>query len=174
MADYSGCRSRNTRGVFPAPSSCHRFLGVWSTPGKYFRGGTLLLSNETIANRRLRSQPVSDMAIYRQQRSHGAGKGENFGFEQVWSSVRTTGCGASSIFSVSPVSDRRSFLQHACRDCECDSPSPSKSPTPCPTQAFCEGHQVRRLNPRRFDTGSAKLGRWDRWIAKRASVPLRS
>src|SRR5437867_13338557 len=64
MADYSGCRSRNTRGVFPAPSSCHRFLGVWSTPGKYFRGGTLLLSNETVANRRLRSQPVSDMAIY--------------------------------------------------------------------------------------------------------------
>jgi len=57
MADYSGCRSRNTRGVFPAPSSCHRFLGVWSTPGKYFRGGTLLLSNETVANRRLHSEP---------------------------------------------------------------------------------------------------------------------
>src|SRR5437773_10023604 len=43
-------------------------------------------------------------AIYRQQRSHGAGQGRKFQFEQVWSSVRTTGCGASSIFSVSPVS----------------------------------------------------------------------
>ena len=55
MADYSGCRSCNTRGVFPAPSSFHRFLGVWSTPGEYFRGGTLLLSNESVANRRYRS-----------------------------------------------------------------------------------------------------------------------
>ena len=30
MADYSGCRSCNTRGVFPAPSSCYRFLGFWT------------------------------------------------------------------------------------------------------------------------------------------------
>src|SRR5437870_3512133 len=64
MVDYSGCRSCNTRGVFPAPSSSHRFFGVWSTPGKHFRGGTLPLSNETVSIRRLRSlTTVSATAI---------------------------------------------------------------------------------------------------------------
>ena len=29
-------------------------LGVWSTPGEYFRGGTLLLSNESVDSRRSR------------------------------------------------------------------------------------------------------------------------
>ena len=32
MAGYSGCRSCNTRGVFPAPSSRHQLFGVWSLP----------------------------------------------------------------------------------------------------------------------------------------------
>lgn len=41
MVDYSGCRSRNTRRVFPAPSSSHQFFGIWSTPGTHFLGGTL-------------------------------------------------------------------------------------------------------------------------------------
>jgi excisionase family DNA binding protein len=58
MADYSGRRSCDTRGVFPAPSSFHRFFGVWSTPGKHFRGGTLPLSDETVEIRRLHSQPL--------------------------------------------------------------------------------------------------------------------
>ncbi len=45
MVDYSGYRARNTRRVFRAPSSFHRFFCGWSAPGRHFRGGMLLLSD---------------------------------------------------------------------------------------------------------------------------------